>query len=91
MKVTWIVLLISIAACDSPRSEENAENLKQIGVGMRIEEVEKIMGKPAKIIISPYEPNRYDFMYNAPFGMSDNFHIYISREDSTVISINNGQ
>ncbi len=91
MKATSVILLISIVACNSPRSEENAEKLKRIEIGMRIEEVEKIMGKPARITIAPYRPNKYDFMYNAPAGTSDNFHIYISREDSTVISINNGQ
>ncbi|WP_200503983.1 hypothetical protein [Adhaeribacter terrigena] len=53
-----------------------------------MKEVEKIMGKPDTILI--FSAKYYGYMYDAPFGMSDNFYIFISKKDSLVVGINDG-
>ena len=82
------VALVSFLSCDSPQEKMNYQNLKKVKKGMRIEEVLGIMGKPDTILL--FNPENYGYMYNAPSGMSDNFYIYITREDSIVVGINDG-
>lgn len=86
-----LAFLLGLTACkDSPVADKNAENLKKLKLGMRIEEVEKIMGTPETIEIYPFNKEEYVFRYLSPFGYSDQFYIFISRKDSTVVRIGNG-
>lgn len=85
-----ILLFIALFGCSSPRSEMNEINLKKININMHIKEVNKIMGIPSSINIDYFRNDEYDFRYTAPSKYEDDFHIFISRKDSLVIRIADG-
>lgn len=84
-----LVLVILLFGCQT-QADRNAENLKQIKIGMSDKEVRSIMGKPDRIEIPPLVNDKYDLQYIAPTGYSDDFHIILSINDSSVISIGDG-
>lgn len=71
-------------------SREKCTKHKKNQIGMMINDVKRIMGEPEMIEIYPYNPKEYVFRYLSPSGYEDQFHIYISRSDSTVIRIDDG-
>jgi hypothetical protein len=82
--------LLLLTSCNNPRADKNYVNLRQIKKGMHMNKVIKIMGQPDTIIIEPENTNKLWFMYESSAGMSDNFYIYISKKDSIVEGINDG-
>lgn len=88
--LTVIVLLILVVSCSSPRAKLNEENVKKIEVDMNLVSVLEVMGLPDEISISPYRPSEFDFQYSSPSGYGDDFHIFISRTDSTVLRVAKG-
>lgn len=93
IKVNLVILTVAyLTSCYSPVADENAKNLKKIEVGMSIEEVKEIMGKPNVVMIGSYEKesDEFEFIYSAPSLYSGDFIIYISRKYSTVLRIYDG-
>lgn len=91
IKCFTIILLLVLTSCgSSPRATANAENLKKLKPGMRIEELNKIMGMPDVIEIQPFANDEYVFQYLSPSGNSDNFYVFVSRSDSTILRIADG-
>ncbi len=84
-----ITFLIFVLSCRNKQYYLNYDNLKKVKINMQISEVKEIMGKPDSVCMSNYE-NKIWLMYNSPSGMSDNFYIYFSSVDSTVVCINDG-
>jgi outer membrane protein assembly factor BamE (lipoprotein component of BamABCDE complex) len=72
--------------------KENQINLEKVRIGMKERDVIEIMGIPDTILIDPLKTSKsyYWYMYKAPFGMSDNFYIFISKQDSVVEGISDG-
>ena len=96
MKHLIIILLVIVgfSSCDisEKKAKQNYENLKKVKIGMTMDTVVKIMGDPDTIIIDPYksQDRYYRYLYQSEFGMSDNFYVFFSKEDSLVFSINYG-
>lgn len=57
---------------------------------MHAKKVIEIMGKPDTVINALDGTRRYWYIYSAPFGMSDNLGIHISKRDSIVVGMNDG-
>lgn len=57
---------------------------------MKIQEVEEIMGKPDTVLPVFNRPDLFEYQYESPMGMSDDFYIFFSKEDSVITGINNG-
>ena len=90
-KIFFGILIILLFGCqDSPRTRENAINIKRIVPGMAMDSVVTIMGKPDLILIYPFVDDEYQFKYNSPSGYSGDFQIAISRKDSSVIRVSDG-
>lgn len=79
-----------MANCSSPVADKNAENLERIEIGMTMDKVIEIMDEPERIVIYPFNEDEYEFQYLSPAGYSDQFRIFISRCDSTVVRIGDG-
>lgn len=82
-----IAIVFLLNSCGDPKLDKNEQNLKKVKVNMTVPQVEALMGKPDTIFI---EANLFRYKYKAPLGMSDDFYIFFSQKDSTVISINDG-
>jgi len=80
-------LFFIIGSCNQSNQNENWSNLKKVHTGMKYLEVETVMGKPDKI---ENETSRIRLTYKAPIGMSDDFYIFLSKEDSMVVGITDG-
>lgn len=92
IKKLWILVIIFFIKCGETPTEQNFEDIQKIQYGMSVKEVERIMrNKPIRVSDNP-QMNVFIFDYkNNAFGASDNFRIYFSDRDSTVISINYGE
>jgi len=58
---------------------------------MKLNQVKAIMGMPDQILINSFQDMEYDVLYIAPSKYDDDFHVYVSRPDSTVVRIVNGE
>lgn len=83
-------LFLLLFGCDSKQTDRNAVEIKKIKTGMSVKEVRELLGTPNKIRMPPLITDEVDLIYSSPFGYSDNFHIFISKRDSTVIRIGDG-
>jgi outer membrane protein assembly factor BamE (lipoprotein component of BamABCDE complex) len=85
-----IVMITSYGCHNSSRRNENADNISKIKVGMKIDDVRRIMGEPDKIEIDSFNDDEYQYIYLSPSLYSGNFQIGILRKDSSVLRIYNG-
>jgi hypothetical protein len=85
-----ILIILFLAGCNDQQQERNGRNLKRIKQHMSIVQVKSIMGSPDSILTWPTEDGKFRYLYLAPVGMSDNFYIIFSSQDSTVISTVDG-
>lgn len=92
MKKVVLIALIFICffSCLNPKANENKKNLQKVKSGMHLKEVIYIMGLPDTIISEPLHSNRIWYVYKSSSLMADNFYIYISKNDSLVEGINDG-
>ncbi len=90
----WICIAFFYAffACStsSERSRSNERNINKIKVGMNLDQVKDIMGVPDQVLIYPFNDKEYDVIYTAPSKYDDDFHVYLSRQDSTVLRVVDG-
>lgn len=82
-----LFMLCIITGCNDKKNYGNMENLKRIRIGMHVKDVREIMGEPDGIATAPFIDHKLDYMYNSPFGFSDDFHVYILKQDSLVTDI----
>jgi outer membrane protein assembly factor BamE (lipoprotein component of BamABCDE complex) len=82
-----MITLFSVFACSSPKDEINAANIVKVKVGMKIHEVKNIMGNPDEVIINTFKEQEFDFIYSSPSKYGDDFHVFCSRNDSTVLRV----
>lgn len=85
-----VLFALIFLSCNNPNADKNYEHMQQIKKGMHLEKVLTIMGKPDTIFAEPENSNRIWYMYKSSVGMSDNFYIYISKKDSLVTGVNEG-
>lgn len=88
--VVSLILCICSIGCYEPKSDENAQNIKLIKIGMRDSDVRSIMGNPDTSGTPPLRDRFYYWEYSAPSLYSGNFIIYFSKKDSTVEIIDDG-
>ena len=84
------LITIMIFGCSQTKADKNAEQIKKIKTGMTDKEVRAIMGKPDKIETQPLYNQEYNFLFVAPTGYSDNFRVFFTIKDSTVIRVGDG-
>lgn len=58
---------------------------------MKLNQVKDIMGMPDQVLIDPFNDKEFDVLYIAPSKYDDDFHVYVLRQDSTVLRIVNGE
>ena len=89
----WISLTIFsvIFSCStsSERSKMNEKNINKISIGMKLNQVKDTMGMPDQVLIDPFNDKEFDVLYIAPSKYDDDFHVYVLRQDSTVLRIVN--
>lgn len=85
-----IGIIALISSCADSRATKKKQDIKRIIPKMTVLEVKSIMGEPDSIFNWPTEPNKFRYMYNSSFGMSDNYYIIFSKIDSIVVSVNDG-
>lgn len=89
-----LTILSVIFSCSSPPSERvmmNERNIDEVKVGMKLNQVRDIMGVPDQVLIYPFNDKEFDVVYTAPPKYDDDFHVYVLRQDSSVLRIANGQ
>jgi outer membrane protein assembly factor BamE (lipoprotein component of BamABCDE complex) len=69
----------------------NERNIDKVKVGMKLNRVQDIMGVPDQILIYPFNDKEFDVVYTAPPKYDDDFHVYVLRQDSSVVRIVNGR
>lgn len=79
----WILLFVFIYSC---QHSENCDNVKKVRIGMDVENVIDVMGKPDSIIVNFLGNNQFTYMYLTPYGASDNVYVNFSYVDSVVLS-----
>jgi len=79
-----------MTSCSQTKADKNAELIKKITPGMTDKQVRSIMGQPDKIETQPLFDQEYNFLYEAPMSYSDNFRVFFTKEDSTVLRIGDG-
>lgn len=84
------LITLMIFGCSQTKADKNAEQIKKINAGMTDKEVRAIMGNPDKIETQPLYNQEYNFFYESPTGYSDNFRVFFTIKDSTVIRIGDG-
>lgn len=77
-------------SCNNSKAIENERNLKRVKIQMKVQQVEEIMGKPDTVLPVFKRPDLFEYKYESPIGMSDDFYIFFSKGDSVVTGINNG-
>jgi hypothetical protein len=83
-----IFFIVSFLACSSSeKPSQNEQNIKKIMIGMKLKEMKEIMGDPEEVLVYPKRDNEYSFRYLAPSGLSGDYEVFVSRKDSTVVSI----
>jgi outer membrane protein assembly factor BamE (lipoprotein component of BamABCDE complex) len=91
----WITLtfFLIIISCSAPseRSMTNEKNINKIRIGMKLNQVKDTMGIPDQILIDPFNDKEFDVVYIAPSKYDDDFHVYVLRQDSSVVRIVNGR
>lgn len=95
MDIRRIFLLLILSSCTY---NNNATNIRSVTKGMKLSDVDSIMGKPVNIIIGPLSKGfpKHDsccfiYEYEGELGASDNYSIWFSKNDSTVSFIGNGE
>lgn len=83
-----VCFLFFLLSCFS-RGNRNYDNLIKIRKGMPIGEVNRIMGNPDSILIHFFDESQFSYMYQAPYGSSENIYINFYDSDSSVASIIN--
>lgn len=84
-------LLIALQSCNNERADKNALLIDSIKVGMKTKQVRKIIGKPIYLLEEPLnEDSVIIYVYDSPWGMSDNYEVRIRLKDSTVIGVGRG-
>lgn len=89
-----LIILSIIFCCSSPPSERtmmNERNIGKVKVGMKLNQVQDIMGVPDQILIYPFNDKEFDVVYIAPPKYDDDFHVYVLRQDSTVLRVVSGE
>jgi hypothetical protein len=81
------VLSLLLFSCGG---NKHFDNLAKVKKGMRINDVDIIMGTPDSSFVDPADPTQLKYRYNGSFGMSDDMYIYFSLPDSSVKYIYNG-
>lgn len=69
----------------------NEMNIDKVEVGMKLYQVQNIMGVPDHILIHPFNDKELDVVYYAPPKYDDDFHVFVLRKDSSVVRIANGR
>lgn len=92
-RITFIILSIFVFSCStsSEKSLMNESNINKIGIGMNLNQVRDILGVPDQILIDPFNDKEFDVVYAAPSKYEDDFHVYLLRQDSSVLRIVNGK
>lgn len=88
-RITCIGLFFMIS-CSSDKSVRNFDNLKNIHLGMTYDEVIEIMGKPDMNKTIEHDSTQFALSYDAVFGSSDSYYIFLTRQDSLVVAIGDG-
>lgn len=83
----FVVLSLLFVSCGD---DEDFDNLAEVKEGMRIDEVDIIMGAPDSSFVDPADTTQLKYRYNGLFGMSDHMYIYFSLPDSIVKYVYNG-
>lgn len=84
------LITLMIFGCSQTKADKNAELIKKIKSGMTDKEVRAIMGNPDSIENQPLYNQEYNFLYEAPTAYSDNFRVFFTIKDSTVVRIGDG-
>lgn len=89
--VTGLILftIFIIITNSNSVAKTNEGNLKEIAVGMPLEDILEIMGPPKTIVADEFL-DYFIYQYMSYFGMSSSYQIYVSKDDKTVLWINQG-
>ena len=90
-RLRYAILIVVTMGCNSPINPyKNVNNIRNINVGMTVHEVYEIMGEPDSVFVMSYESERIRLLYESPVGASDHIYVYLSKNDSVVIGVNDG-
>lgn len=81
------ILLTLFLSCTYNKDFNNLANIKK---GMKMADVDAIMGVPDSSYVNPADRSQIMYRYNATLGMSDDMYIYFSLPDSVVKYVYNG-
>jgi len=71
-------------------AKKNAINIGMVAPGLTYQNVVEIMGEPERIILQPFNNQEIELEYLSPSGYSDEFRVFISRDDKLVIRVADG-
>lgn len=87
-KKIFIYIVLSVFFISCQKSRQNEEDINKIEIGMKYQDVQKIMrNKPIKYKSKYDGDSIITKLYEAPFGASGDFKIIYQAKDSIVINI----
>lgn len=87
VKNSFVFIALCSVCLLSCSSNENCKNLQKIKNGMNVQQVVAIMKSPPDTVLFNFQVDKtFSYMYNAPYGASENVYINFFQEDSVVQS-----
>jgi hypothetical protein len=83
-QVAIFVIILVLSGCLS-KGERNRENLEKVQTGMTTHEVVSVMGDPDTVLALSIDRAKFRYLYDPPFGASDNIYVVFSSFDSVVV------
>ena len=86
------MFIVGLSACGiDSMGRRNTRNVAKLSLGMTLNEVYEIMGKPDTIRkYEQIDQGVFRLIYDPPFGNSDNIYVIIDEKDSLVRAVQDG-